>query len=259
MTQPPGEQPQQGPPYGQQPGGPPPYNPQPQYDPRQQSQQQGQGYAGQHYGQQQPPPPRPTATSKGTFSVAAAIFAAVAAVLGILSLFVLGWYRNNFASVSGGASASSKSKFSNIHDALDSAQHALDSNPSASKYIHFGVAPTYFGWLGYLLIIAAVVLTFVSAASLGGAVVAVKAFSALVAAAGLALTFWAIDLVSFDSQLAGQLQKGTPSGYGDFLKHTSFGAWAMMVAFLLCLIGSLVPPKHKAVVTQYGSQYGSQY
>jgi hypothetical protein len=232
MTQPSGQQPQQPPPQGQ------PYAQQSQYDPQQSTDPQS------HYSPQQPVA---TATTKGRFNVTVAVLAAIAAVLGVLALFVLGWYRDNFQSVSGGSS--SNSKFSKIHDALNSAQHSIDSNPSVGKYIHFGVSPTYFGWLAYVLIVGAVVLTFISAAPLGGAVVVVKAFSALVAAVGLGLTFWAIDLINFDSQIAKNLGSGAPSGYGDWIKHTSFGAWAMMLAFLLCLIGSLLPPKHKAIVT----------
>lgn len=247
MTQPYGQQPQQPPPQGQAYAQQSQYNPQhnPQHNPQSQydAQQAPPGY-GQGYPQQ---PPATTATTVGRFNVTVAVLAAIAAVLGILALFVFGWYRDNFKSVSGGSS--SDSKFSKIHDALHQTQNQIDSNPSVGKYIHLGISPTYFGWLGYVLIAAAVILTFISAASLGGAVVAVKAFSALVAAAGLALTFWAIDLIKFDSQIAKNLGSDAPTGYGDWLKHTSFGAWAMMLAFLLCLIGSLLPPKRRTVVT----------
>lgn len=268
MTQPPGQQPPP-PPQGQ------PYNPQ-QSDSQSgspQSGQYGQGqsgpaqqygqnqYAQNQYGQSEPEqnqygqqsygaaPTSTTASSKGRFNVVAGVFAGIAAILGVLSLFVFGWYRDNYNSVSGGGSSSSGSKFSKIHDALDAAQNQVDANPSVGKYIHFGLSPTYFGWLGYVLIIAAVVLAFIAAAPLGGSVVAVKFVAAIVALAGLGATFWAIDLISFDATLRNQLSDNPPGGYFDWLKHTSFGAWSMMLAFVLCFIAALLPPKHKTVVT----------
>lgn len=248
MTQP--YNPQQPPPEGS--GGhatPPPgqYGPPPQgqYGPPPQQGQPGQSY-GDRQSCQYPPPAATTASSRGRPNVVALVLAVIAAVLGILALFVLGWYRNNFSSVSGGG-ASSKSTFPKIHDALKNAQQVVDQNPSVGKYLHFGIAPTYFSWLGYVLIAAAVVLAIVSALLSGGAVVVVKFVSALVALVGLAATFWAIDLINFDSQVRGQVG-GSPSGYGDWLKHTSWGAWAMMLAFLLCLIASLLPPKRRVVV-----------
>jgi hypothetical protein len=236
-------------PYG--PPQPPPPGQGPSYNNPQQP--QGTNY-GQGYGPGYGPPTGATATApttattRGRFNVAAGVLAAIAAVLGVLSLFVFGWYRDNFGSISGGSNTSSQSKFSKIHDALTAAQHEIDSQPQVGKFIHLGISPTYFGWLGYVLIIAAVVLAFVAAAPLGGGVVLVKFLAALVSLAGLGLTFWAIDLINFDAQLRSSIGD-TPSGYGDWIKHTSFGAWAMMLAFLLCFIAALLPPKRKAVVT----------
>lgn len=188
-----------------------------------------------------------TAYSRGRLNVVALVLAIISAVLGILSLFVLAWYRKNYNSFSGGAGTTQKSTFPKIHDTLSQAQQAIDSQPSVGKYIHLGIAPTYFGWLGYVLIAAAVVLAIISALPLGGAVVAVKFVSALVALAGLAATFWAIDLINVDAQLRSQVGSAG-GGYTYWLKHTSFGAWAMMLAFLLCFIASLLPPKRRVVV-----------
>jgi hypothetical protein len=253
MTQPYGQGSQQ-PPQGQ------PYNPQsnqPSSYPQQGPPPEGRGYGQSGYPSQQQgygsgAPVATTATTKGRPNVAGLVLAAIAAVLGILSLFVLGWYRDNYSSVSGGQNASSSSKFSKIHDVLNTAQNQIDANPTAGKYIHFGIAPTYFGWLGYLLIAAAVVLAFISALPTGGAVMLFKVLTAIVALAGIGLTLWAIDLVTFDAALRSQLGSNTPSGYGDWIKHTSFGAWAMGLAFLLCLIAALIPPKRVAVVDTVG-------
>jgi hypothetical protein len=79
--------------------------------------------------------------------------------------------------------------------------------------------------------------------------VLVKFLAAIVALAGLGATFWAIDLINFDAPLRQRVGNDAPGGYVDWLKHTSFGAWAMMLAFLLCFIAALLPPKRKTVVT----------
>ena len=180
------------------------------------------------------------------------MLAVIAAVLGILALFVFGWYRKDYSSVSGGNSASSNSKFSDVHDAVSKLQHLVDSNPSAGKFISFGIAPTYFSWLGYLLVAAAVVLAIIAALPTGGAVMLFKVLTAIVALAGIGLTLWAIDLFSLAPAAQAQTTGNVPNGYGDWIKHTSFGAWAMGVAFLLCLIAALIPPKRVAVVQNYG-------
>jgi hypothetical protein len=258
MTQPYGQgsqQPEQGQPQNPQ-QSQPSYNPQ-QSAPPQQNPQQGQPpYGQQNYPPQQgysgSAPVATTATTKGRPNVAGLVLAAIAAVLGILSLFVLGWYRDNYSSVSGGQNASSSSKFSKIHDVLTNAQHQIDANPRVGNFIHLGISPTYFGWLGYLLIVAAVVLAVISALPTGGAVMLFKVLTAIVSLAGIGITLWAINLVSFDAALRSQLGSNTPSGYGDWIKHTSFGAWAMGLAFLLCLIAALIPPKRVAVVQNAG-------
>ena len=167
MTQPYGsgsQQPPEGQPYNPQ-SNPPSYS-QSQSGPQQQSPQgsdnpqygqprQGQPYGQQNYPPQQnysdTPPATSTATTKGRPNVGALVLAAIAAVLGVLSLFLLGWYRKDYSSVSGGNTASSNSKFSDVHDAVSKLQHLIDSNPRAGRFISFGVAPTYFSWLAYLL------------------------------------------------------------------------------------------------------------
>lgn len=247
---------QYGNPQGNQYAGQGSQNPQGAPAPRQGQPQQGQPqpgpgqYGNEGYGNQAAPPSTTTATTKQSFSPAVAVMAAIAAVLGILSLFVFAWYRKDYGSVSGGSNASKNTTFHKLHELVNTLQNRVDANPSVDKYVHLGIGPTYFGWLGYVLIAAAVVLTFITAAPLGGVVVAIKWVSALVAAAGIGLTLWAIDLFTFDAPLARQINDPTlPKGYGDWIKHTSFGAWAMGLAFLLCLIGSLLPPKRRTVVS----------
>jgi len=269
MTQPYGpgsEQPPQGQPYNPQSN---PQSNQPSYNPQQnpppqnapsQNPQQGPGYGQQNYPPQQQgysgntgsTPVATTATTKGRPNIAGLVLAAIAAVLGILSLFVFGWYRKDYSSVSGGANSSSNSKFHNVHDALTKLQHLIDSNPTAGKFISLGVAPVYFSWLGYLLIVAAVVLAIISALPTGGAVMLFKVLTAIVSLAGIGLTLWAIDLFSLSPAAQAQTTGNTPNGYGDWIKHTSFGAWAMGLAFLLCLIAALIPPKRVAVVQNVG-------
>jgi hypothetical protein len=257
MTQPYGQQPQepgQGQPsnpqqpYSAQHGQPAPGSGSPGYGQGQPGYgQQSYGPPNQGYGAQGYPPA--TATTKGRPNIGALILAVIAAVLGVLALFVLGWYRDNYGSVSGGGGTSSSSKFSKIHDVLNQLQNEIDSHPGAGKLIHLGISPIYFGWLGYILIIAAVVLALISALPTGGAVMLFKILTAIVSLAGIGLTLWAINLFSLDAAAQSQVSGGTPTGYGDWIKHTSFGAWAMGLAFLLCLIAALIPPKRVAVVT----------
>lgn len=257
-----GQPPEQGQPeYGQQ--APPGYGQnqpgygqpnQPGYGQPNRPPEQRPGYGQQNYAPEGYPRGA-AATTKGRPNVVGLVLAVIAAVLGILSLFVLGWYRNDYGSVSGGASSSSGSKFSKIHDALTSAQNQVDANPAIGKYLHFGISPTYFGWLGYLLIAAAVVLAIIACLPTGGLVMLFKVLTAIVSLAGIGLTLWAIDLISFDPALRSRLGSNAPSGYGDWLKHTSFGAWAMGLAFLLCLIVALIPPKKIAVLTDASGRY----
>ncbi|HEY8301562.1 MAG TPA: hypothetical protein VIG48_06670 [Jatrophihabitans sp.] len=266
MTQPYGQQPQE---PGQ---GQPSSNPQQQPStPQQRPPQQGQpGYGQQNqpgYGQQNQPgygqqnyapqgyPPGAAATTKGRPNVAGLVFAVIAAVLGILSLFVFGWYRKNYSSVSGGAHTSTSSKFHNVHDVLTQLQNAIDAHPGADKLIHLGVAPIYFSWLGYLLILAAVALAIIASLPTGGLVMLFKVLTAIVSLAGIAITLWAINLFSLEPAARSQVTGGTPTSYGAWLKHTSFGAWAMGLAFLLCLIAALIPPKRVAVLTEPAGRY----
>jgi hypothetical protein len=250
--------PQSNPPsYSQSQSGPQQQSPQGSYNPQQQGQpQQGQPYGQQNYPPQQnysnTPPATSTATTKGRPNVGALVLAAIAAVLGVLSLFLLDWYRKDYSSVNGGNTASSNSKFSDVHDAVSKLQHLIDSTPNAKGFISFGVAPIYFSWLAYLLIAAAVVLAIIAALPTGGAVMLFKVLTAIVALAGIGLTLWAIDLFSLAPAAQAQTTGNVPNGYGDWIKHTSFGAWAMGVAFLLCLIAALIPPKRVAVVQNYG-------
>ena len=59
----------------------------------------------------------------------------IAAVLGVLSLFVLDWYRDTGA-VAGGGSGTT---FGDLHRVLD--------NAKGGNGFSFGISPQYFGWL----------------------------------------------------------------------------------------------------------------
>lgn len=149
------------------------------------------------------------------FNPATAVLAAIAAVLGVLALTAFSWYRDNYSSLAG-HSARNTVKFSDIHDRLRGAPGTTISDP-------------YFSWLGYVLLAASVVLAIACAFGARGAL---RTLTVLVALAGLVLTAWAIRLVDL-------------RGYWDWAKHTSFGAWAMAGAFLLCLVAALVPARRQ--------------
>jgi hypothetical protein len=227
-------------PYGQAQHGQPEYGqPQPGQAPY------GQ-YGQQPYGQQQPPYGAPAgaqhayatpyagARTGRAFGVPGAALVVIGAILGVLAFTVLGWFRNKVGDVG----SSSKSTFSKVHDALDNAQNQA-KELHVSKYLHFGISPTYFSWLAWVLLAAAVVLGLLAVSSAGTG--AVRGLAVLVGLAGAGLTIWALDLVEFDRGLPGE--PSNLPGFTDYIKHSGFGAWAAVAAFLLITIGAAIGPR----------------
>lgn len=164
-------------------------------------------------------------------NLAAVVVAVVAAVLGVLAVTTLGWYRDDYGSVS---STSSNSTFRDVHDLL----HSADGTPSLS----FGIAPVYFAWLGYVLIGLAVLGALAWALTTARIL---RTLTALLALVGLGLTLWAIDLFSFETPPRRYVDGAPQTGYFDWLKHTGVGAWAMLAAFVLCLVAALLRPRRQ--------------
>jgi hypothetical protein len=193
-------------PYGQDPG-----------DPYRQPQQP---YGQPQYGQPGYPPgdQRRAAVanaygdpigSGAKFGVVGATLAGVGGVLLIIAFTAVDW-------LSLGGSIS----FSDIHDRL--AQNSTGST---------GVADTYFSWLGWVLVVAVVVIA-IAANLPSPASGPLRAFGAIVAAAAIALTFFAI-----------QLSDGL--AYSSFIKHAAAGFYLALGGFLLAGIGALIGPSRR--------------
>ena len=201
-----------------------------------------------HYGPPPgyPPPPARTSAypvvneSHQGFGVVGGAFVVIGAVLLVLGFTVLNWFRSDYSTFGGGGTGS---HFSGVHHRLDLAQRAFGQVPQFSKYIHLGIAPTYFSWLGWVLLVAAIVLGLAAVAPLGAASAPARILGVVVALAGIGLTLWALDLLRIDGPIAQRLapDQNIPS-YFDYIKHTSFGAWAALAGFLLIAIGALIGP-----------------
>lgn len=214
-------------PYGQDPvrGSQPEYGQPGQYgQPAQPGQPYGPQYgqpAQQPYGYGQPPGDRSSAVanaygspigSGAKFGVVGATFAGVGLVVLIISFTAVNWFSTSFFQ--------GDSKFSDLHD-------GVKANSAAAA----GVAKTYFSWLGWVLLIATVVIA-IAATLPSPASGPLRALGAVLAAAAIALTFFAI-----------QLEDG--AAYTSFLKHSSIGFFLALGGFLLAGIGALCGPSNR--------------
>jgi hypothetical protein len=147
--------------------------------------------------------------SGAKFGVVGATLAGIGGVLLIIAFTAVDWL-----DLSGSIS------FSDIHDRL-----SQDSSGAT------GVADTYFSWLGWVLVVAVVVIA-IAASLPTPASGPLRAFGAIVAAAAIALTFFAI-----------QLSDGV--AYSSFIKHASIGFYLAIGGFLLAGIGALCGPSRR--------------
>ena len=211
-------------PYGQEPvrGEPEPqYGQQPGYEQQQPGYGQQPGQYGQHgqpAGQPQGRPPYGAPygaanaygdpiSSGAKFGVVGTTLAGIGAVLLIIAFTAVDWF-----SQFGG-----DSHFGDIHNVLDASPNQANGLPKA-----------YFGWLGWVLLIAVVVLAI--AANLPSAASGpLRVLGAVLAAAAIAITFFAIQLTDAPS-------------YTQVLKHVRVGFYLALAGFLLAGIGALVGP-----------------
>jgi hypothetical protein len=147
--------------------------------------------------------------SGAKFGVVGATFAGIGGVLLIIAFTAVDW-------ISQGRSSS----FGDIHDAM-----AANSDGAT------GVADAYFSWLGWVLVIAVLVVA-IAATLPTPASGPLRALGAIIAAAAIALTFFAI-----------QLSDGLP--YSSFIKHASVGFYLAIGGFLLAGIGALAGPSRR--------------
>jgi hypothetical protein len=173
----------------------------------------------------------------GVNRVGAAV-AGVGAFLVLLAFTIFDWFRDGNGFFAG---AGSHSTFSQVRDQLD-AVAAQAAAEHISGHVSFGASRAYFSWLGWVLLLAALVAVAFAVSSPGRDHWTIRWLAAVVAASGIAITFLALNLITVEGNASNNANAPT---YGQFLSHTGFGAWAAIVGFVLILVAGLLP--HRAV------------
>ena len=205
----------------------------------------GYGAPGDPYGAPGDPYGTP-ARREDTIGVVGMVIAAIGALLVVLAFTVFKWFRNGTADNPFG-SKNDKSKFSDIHDALDKVSAQINgAGQGLSKDVSFGVSKLYFGWLGWVLLGVAVVVA-VLALLPTAAAPALRLVGLIVGIAAAAITVWALDLISVSGTLASLVKSRGDSvpGFTDYIKHSGLGAWAAIAGFLLIGIGAVIGPQRR--------------
>jgi hypothetical protein len=198
------QQGQYGPPPGQY--GPPPgqYEQPGQYGPP-------PGQYGQPPGGYPPPAGSPHgAPNRRTFGSVGAIVSAIGAVAVVLGFTVFNWFRDFGAD----------SQFSDLKKLVDRADNLG---------IGFTPSTLYFDWLGWVLLVAAILTALLAVLP----IVASKVWQIVglvVGLVGAAMTFLAIKLADPPN--------GT--GYGDYLKHANVGFYLAAGGFVVLGIGAAI-------------------
>ncbi|MCU1656210.1 MAG: hypothetical protein JWO57_866 [Pseudonocardiales bacterium] len=148
------------------------------------------------------------------FGVAGSALAVIGAALLIVSFTAVNWFTKGTLG---------RSHFSDVHQVLN-----IQSAFAA------GLAKAYFGWLAWVLLAVTVVIALLANAPSPFAT-ALRVIGALAAAASIALTFLAINL----------LKSGVPGApsYSEYIKHARVGFWMAIAGFLLVGVGALIGPR----------------
>lgn len=159
-------------------------------------------------------------------------FVGVGAVLGVLAFSVLDWFHGQLGMLTG-----SRSTVGDIGELLDRLVATRDKLHDRGA-IHLGLSEYYYSWLAWLLIVAAVIVALVAAlpTAEGGQV---RVLGALISVLGVVATLWAIEV--YRPAHNEGVSRG-PS-FGDFMRHTSVGAWFALAAFVLIGIGAVLGPR----------------
>jgi hypothetical protein len=212
--------------YGQPQYGQPQYgeqHAQPQYgeqhgQPQYGEQQYGQGQYGQPqqpgYGQSPYGYPAPSGNPYGapggssrSFGVIGAAFAVIGAAAVIIAFTAVDWFKD--------ATSSDPAHFSDVKKASDQ----LDKFKVAK-----GLSHAYFGWLGWVLLIAAVL----------------RSVGVLVALAGAVVTVFASQLSSKKGDSDGNLVNAS---FHDFFKDAGVAYWLAIAGFVVIAIGAALGPR----------------
>jgi hypothetical protein len=165
------------------------------------------------------------------------IVTAIGAVLVLVAFIGLKWFRDG----SGNPvfqNIGSDSKFGNIADSFDEVKRQLadTQNGGLAKYIHFGIADSYFGWLGWALLVVVLVAALLAVTPTASSI-GLRAIGVVLGIGAAALTVWALKIVTVSGPIAAQLGGNAPT-WGDYVKQSGVGAWLAIGGFVLMAIGA---------------------
>ncbi|MGH8860277.1 MAG: hypothetical protein ACRDVG_03410 [Jatrophihabitantaceae bacterium] len=164
--------------------------------------------------------------------VRSAVILGVALVLLLAAYSVLPWFRDGAGFFAG---ASGHSTFGNVHDLLESTQRNANAAHLGAR-ISFGGSKPFFGWLGWLFLLACAAAGAV-AVSRQGRHFAIRWLGAVLGASGAAFAFLALNLVTFEGNAP---NNANAPDYGDYIAHSSLGAWAAIVGYLGVTVACLL-------------------
>ena len=153
--------------------------------------------------------------------------------LDVLALTVLTWFSTDRVGTI--FRAVGNRRFNTVHDALEAGHDQIPA--LLSKYVDFGISRIYFSWLAWVLFAAAVVIAIIALLPTP-ATPFLRVLGIVVGIAAVALTFWAIDLVSLSGPVAESASQNPK--YGDYFLHTNIAFWFAVVGFLMIGVGTLI-------------------
>lgn len=160
-------------------------------------------------------------------------------LLVLVGLVVLPWYRVSsddfFAQFFAGAGSSAR--FSEVHAALGRF-HEFVAGQGIARFVSFGVAASYFSWLGWVLAAAAALSGGLAVSPVGDRRWSPRWLAAVIAFAGGGITVTALDLVTFAGSPP---PNARPPSFSAFVQHTSLGPWVVVAGYTLILGGAFAP------------------
>lgn len=166
-------------------------------------------------------------------------------LLVLTGLIILPWFRvtsNDFI-VHFFAGSGSSARFNVVHAALDRFRAEV-TQQGISPYVSFGVAGSYFAWLGWVLAIVAAGFGALAVSPVGDRRWTPRWLAAVAAFAGGGITVTALDLVSFAGNPP---PNARPPSFSQFLQDTSFGPWAVVLGYALIMGGAFAPHRPRAL------------
>ena len=165
---------------------------------------------------------------------AGVVVLAVGAFLILLAFSVLGWFRDGPGFFSG---AGDHSTFGDLHKVIAVRKDQADAS-ALGKHVSFGISEFYFGWLGWLLFLAAVGLGAVAVSRFGARHWYARWLACVVAVAGGAFSLLALNIITFEGNAT---NNADAPAFSDYFAQSGLGAWAAMLGFVLIGIAVFLP------------------